>query len=289
MKKVFSNTDEVIHVYAQQTQSEGRNQTSSIYFESNKIYSYGYHYLLGEFINNGKAIIINDSGYSVTTSKHISKLIGATCQFEQFYTSNVDIDKVSDSVNYLLKKLSVARKPRKYINAIYRYFDMLNNWIDYAKENKIKNCYVFKKSSSKYIAIKNLVQKLQSENNVQYLSVLKEAEKKRKQKEKRQIAKKLKTQLEKFYNYDSNWFRLGEFDYLRLSKDNTKVETSQGVKIDVNEAKKLYLAIKNNIDIVGYKLGYYTINYINSKSVKAGCHNICIKSVNQIGKKLITL
>jgi len=288
MKTVFSNTDEVIHVYAQQTQTEGRNQTRSIFFESNKIYSYGYHYLLGEFINDGKAIIIDDEGYSVTTSQHISKLIGATCQFEQFYVSNIDIDKVSDSVNYLLKKLSVARKPEKYISAIYRYFDMLNNWIDYAKENKIVNRYIFKKSSSKYIAIKNLVQKLQSENT-EYLSVLKETEKKRKQKEKRQIAKKLKIQLEKFYTYDSNWFKLGEFDYLRLSKDSTKVETSQGVKIDVKEAKKLYLAIQNKIDIVGYKLGYYTINSINSKRLKAGCHNICIKSVNQIGQKLLTL
>ena len=73
MKKVFQNTSEVVHVFAQQTQSEGRNQSSSIYFRDNKIYSYGSHYLLGEFINN-ETIIINDFGYSVTTSKHISEL-----------------------------------------------------------------------------------------------------------------------------------------------------------------------------------------------------------------------
>ena len=73
MKKVFQNTSEVVHVFAQQTQSEGRNQSGSIYFRENKIYSYGSHYLLGEFIND-ETIIINDFGYSVTTSKHINEL-----------------------------------------------------------------------------------------------------------------------------------------------------------------------------------------------------------------------
>ena len=46
MKKVFQNTSEVVHVFAQQTQSRS-NQTGSIYFRDNKIYSYGSHYLLG--------------------------------------------------------------------------------------------------------------------------------------------------------------------------------------------------------------------------------------------------
>ena len=84
MKKVFQNTSEVVHVFAQQSQSEGRNQSGSIYFRDNKIYSYGSHYLLGEFINS-ETIIINDFGYSVTTSKHISELINATIHYNRFW------------------------------------------------------------------------------------------------------------------------------------------------------------------------------------------------------------
>ena len=37
MKKVFKNTDEVIHVFAQRTQKEGRNQSSSVFFFKDKI------------------------------------------------------------------------------------------------------------------------------------------------------------------------------------------------------------------------------------------------------------
>ena len=105
MKKVFQNTSEVVHVFAQQTQSEGRNQSSSIYFRDNKIYSYGSHYLLGEFINN-ETIIINDFGYSVTTSKHIKELTNATSQYNQFYTSSIDINHVQNKINNQLKHVN---------------------------------------------------------------------------------------------------------------------------------------------------------------------------------------
>ena len=38
MRKVLRNTDEVIHVFAQQTQSEGRNQSGSIFFYIKKLF-----------------------------------------------------------------------------------------------------------------------------------------------------------------------------------------------------------------------------------------------------------
>lgn len=288
MKKVFSNTDEVIHVFAQQTQSEGRNQSRSIFFEGKKIYSYGYHYLLGEFINDGKTIIINDRGYSVTTSKHISKLRTATNHYKQFHISNIDIENVYNEISKDLINLSKARKPKIYLDSIFSLFNQLNEWIDYTKENKIKHKCVVKKSTSKYIELKNIVKELKENYNT-FLSNLKEADKIAKETKRKKEVEQLKTALEKFNSYKTNFFRIGNFDYLRLSKDNTKVETSQGIKIEISEAKKLYLAIQNKIDIVGYKLGYYTINNINSKSLKAGCHNICIKNIEQIGNKLLTL
>jgi len=73
MKTVYSKSSDVIHLFAQRTQEEGR--CSNVFFNcKERIYSYGSHYLLGEFIRNKKkdlAIWINDDGYSVTTAKHI--------------------------------------------------------------------------------------------------------------------------------------------------------------------------------------------------------------------------
>lgn len=79
MKKVFSNADQTIHVWAQQTQDEGRSK--NCYFEGNTVYSYGNHYPLGIFIKNDKgetAVILNVAGYSHTTNSHISAARSAT-------------------------------------------------------------------------------------------------------------------------------------------------------------------------------------------------------------------
>lgn len=72
MKRVFSNSRQTIHVWAQQSQDYGKS--SNVYFEGAVLYSYGYHYPLGLIITNKKgekAALINATGYSVTTSKHI--------------------------------------------------------------------------------------------------------------------------------------------------------------------------------------------------------------------------
>ena len=69
MKTVFTNS-EIVHAFNLQDQPTGRTSNGSMYFEYKKIYSYGSHYLLGEFIDDN-TIIINNEGYSVTTSKHI--------------------------------------------------------------------------------------------------------------------------------------------------------------------------------------------------------------------------
>ena len=285
MKKVFQNTSEVVHVFAQQTQSEGRNGTSSIYFRDNKIYSYGSHYLLGEFINKG-TIIINDFGYSVTTSKHISELINATSQYKQFFTSSIDIKHVETEIDYNLKKLSKANKPEIYISNITKLESNLTKWVDYCKENKIKKehfyryNFVVNKSDYKY---KKIVKIANSLLTPEAIEKIKAKGKKEAIKQKAKDKRELKTKLDKFNAYEIDRFKIGQFDYLRLSQNGQFVETSQHIRIEKNEAKKLYFAIKNKIDIRGQKIGYYTINKIDSKALTVGCHKICIKSVQKIG------
>ena len=285
MKKVFSNTSEVVHVFAQQTQSEGRNGTSSIYFRDNRIYSYGSHYLLGEFINS-ETIIINDFGYSVTTSKHISELINATSQYNQFYTSSIDIKHVQTEIDYNLKKLSKANKPEIYISNITKLENNLSKWVDYCKENKIKKEHFYKynfvvnKSNYKY---KKIVKTANSLLTAETIEKIKEKGKKDAIKQKAKDKRELKTKIAKFNTYEIDRFKIGEFDYLRLSQNGEFVETSQNIRIEKSDAKKLYFSIKNNFNIIGNKIGYYTINKIDNKALTVGCHKICINSVQKVG------
>lgn len=85
MKKVFSNSAQTLHVWAQQTQSEGR--CSNVFFEGATVYSYGRHYPLATIATNKKgdeAAIINASGYSVTTQKHIREAWEAVNHYTRF-------------------------------------------------------------------------------------------------------------------------------------------------------------------------------------------------------------
>tara|TARA_R110002096_G_scaffold369157_1_gene562448 strand:- start:449 stop:1312 length:864 start_codon:yes stop_codon:yes gene_type:complete len=285
MKKVFPNISETIHLFAQQTQGEGRNSSSSVYFRDNKIYSFGSHYLLGEYINP-ETIIINDFGYSVSTSKHISELSQATNHKKQFFTSSICIKSVENDIQSNLKSLVNARKPELYINTILQAIGRLNKWALYCKEAKFTSEYRLLPSDSTLKKLRKISSDLLTPD---YLEKIKESGKKEAIKLKAKNVKELKVKLIEFNNYEINRFNIGEFDYLRISENGLFVETSQNIKIDLLDAKKLYIAIKRKVNIEGEKIGYYTINKIDSKALTIGCHKIDLKSVISVGEKLMNL
>ncbi len=106
MRTSFPSSSDVIHLFAQKSQDFAR--CANVFFEGNKIYSYGYHYLLAEFV--GDYIVINDTGYSNTTQKHISEIKSATRQYKQFFKSETDLVLVFGELETLVKGLQTARK-----------------------------------------------------------------------------------------------------------------------------------------------------------------------------------
>lgn len=98
-------------------------------------------------------------------------------------------------------------------------------------------------------------------------------------------AKKLKLDIEKFYNYEAGHIFYTDQDYVRLSANGETVQTSQGVFVDVKEARVLYNLIVNKKDIVGFKIKDYTVISING-TLKIGCHKINIESMHRLGLTL---
>jgi hypothetical protein len=275
MKTVFSNAQDCVHAFAQRQQPQGR--AGNVFFYSDKIYSYGYHYLLAEFIDD-KTILINNSGYSSTTSKHISYVTSGTRQYKQFFTTRCEIGLVYSQVLSLQDKLANARKPENYINGILSLWDSLNEYVKHIKSKNIPK-------DTRYKAIKAIVKHL-NVDSVQYQQKLADAKKKDEAAKKRKEAKQIKESLTKWYNYEVNSFRIGDTDFLRLSQDGSTVETSQYVKVSTDEARTLYKAICNGVDIKGHRISNYIVNSINGR-LKIGCHNIDMDSVHKVGKQLI--
>jgi hypothetical protein len=99
-------------------------------------------------------------------------------------------------------------------------------------------------------------------------------------------AKQRKESLAKFMNYEINSFRIGGEDFLRLSQDRTRIETTQNVKIPIASAAKLYQMILDKQDIAGYNIEGYTVKSLNGHLV-IGCHNINVKNMHEVGKQVL--
>jgi len=272
MKTTFSNSLECMHAFAQQNQTHGKSL--NVFFEDTKIYSYGRHYLLAEFkeIDGKKCIIINDKGYSNTTAKHISTIIQATRQYKQYFTSNVDLYQVRQTILHNYAKLLKATKPQIYTSVIISKFESLIYFPLFTTNNK------------KSIEFKEIQKIYKAVNNPDALNKAKEVLKANELKAKKRAEKKLKDDVKKFYNYEIDYITNDE-DFIRISQDGAHVESSQSVIVDVKEAKLLYSMIKANKDIKGHKIGNHTVISINGV-LKIGCHNINIESMHKVGQSL---
>ena len=79
MKTVFSN-DGVAKAWASfntgSGYSFGRSGNGNFFFADRRLYSYGYHFCVGQYFtvaNDETVCLINNNGYSVTTARHVSR------------------------------------------------------------------------------------------------------------------------------------------------------------------------------------------------------------------------
>ena len=115
------------------------------------------------------------------------------------------------------------------------------------------------------------------------MQVIQEQQKKDKEKKQKEAQKKLK----KWRSFEINWFsNETNKDFLRVDKANNIIETSQGVKIPVEEGKRL-LKLIDLKKIVGERVdNKYIVKALNGV-LKVGCHNITMKEINNIKTQLI--
>lgn len=282
MKKVFRNSAEVIHVFAGRRQDEGRS--GNVFFYGDKIYSYGYHYLLGEFITNSRdehAIMINDRGYSQTTSKHIREITSGTRQYKQFFTTQTDPKQVLDQLTMLSFKLINARKPELYIlpaETLYEKYCEYNQWRG-SEPNDTES----------HLGINAIIEVFRGKDYNEYLTEKEQViETARIQKEEA-LRRRHEKELDEFFAYErySLSVSTGE-DFVRISRDRTMVETTQRVRVSIESAQTLYRLIKAGKDIKGHQIEGYTVISLNG-TLQIGCHRINTQNMKQVGEEILKL
>jgi hypothetical protein len=312
MRKVFSSASEVIHVFAQRTQSEGRS--GNVFFENAtysgpedvRLYSYGRHYELARFIkgkDGSEAVLINDKGYSSSTSKHICWTRQATRDKKQFFTTLTETSLVFDSLKKNGLSLANANKPEKYIEEadyLFARYSEFCDWSGIKPEKEIVSLMnkVFKSEDPKTAANKVFKKEVKARNEAkkreaqrakeraaQNKAIAVEREKRYKETSEETAAR----HLQEFRSYKRSRIEVkndDDQDRLRLSKNGKNVETSQHISVSVEAAKLLYTLIKAGRDIKGHNIEGYTVISING-TLKIGCHAINMEDVVSIGEQLL--
>lgn len=109
MKTVFSN-DMVAHVWAQQSQSEGRNSGGSLYFRDSMIFSYRDSAPLARFVEHKgrRAVLHTIESYSITTSGHQSRVRRAVHGVPAFNVLHVIETRHADNMANYKARLDAA-------------------------------------------------------------------------------------------------------------------------------------------------------------------------------------
>lgn len=285
----------VAHTFAHQSQSEARNSNGSLFFDNNRIYSYGRHFCIASFEqndNNKIALLFTTRRYSNTTAKHISTVSHATSHIDKIYCNDPsegttkNLEAFKSNIKGELSGLSRAKKPEKYINPARHIYDQC-----------VEYCAFFNIPVPQDIT--DLIKSAETGEYAQYL--IREAQ--RIEKEKKEAAeyalKKAKSDLLKWRSgkLDRYYSQLNGESFLRINSKG-RIETSQNVEIPLAIGKALFKLIHIYIKVpIGLKFGAlkkvnefklldWKIDDINDKYIKISCHKITIKEIDKLAKKL---
>ena len=257
-------------------------------------------------------MLINNKGYSITTSKHISELSQASRHKTIFYSQNVLIAEVLPRLEDYAKKVVNARKEvtkAYYIDMVNYIYNCFVDFQKYCIDNKIKKIYwsnntiqrpILDKRSKEYKRVNFIYNSIKG--NIKELeSQIKKAKEKQKKKEKQR-------QLEqtKLFRANKITFARLNFDLLKLvemhshTANHDRLEdfyvcTSQNVKLSIkecNEAIKKLEQIKYNSDLInkhlkGQRIKHYTITGAKQNALIVGCHKVKFEEIKRIKNKLI--
>lgn len=185
----------------------------------------------------------------------------------------------------LKDKLAVARKPDKYLSELHRLwssYHVFHEWFRQYSELETSEYNPY--HTARYGELASFMAEIQ-EDAAGAKDRLYKAEMERRERAKLTKERRLRSDLEKFYNYQVGRLYGYDTDYLRLSQCGEYVETSQGVSVSVKAAKVLYQMIQAGRQIRGHNIEGYIVRSING-TLQIGCHNIDMESVHEVGSKI---
>lgn len=296
IKEVFNTSAEVLHLWANQSQFSARQRSSSggmhgysgtrCFFEGKSCYSYGRHYELGRLVEiNGKTVaLINTTGYSNTTSKHISE-----AKYACNHLPIIEVDHSFDWKKGLLKMQDYLihsvfdNLSKNSFWSGYKFFDKYDYLsTEYQKFNNL--CDTLNIPEYKLNIDQDTIDLIQEHINyrIERQKELDAGKEERRIKRQQAQLKKNEEQIQawKLGGPSTNAVTSLSFQIIRIV--GNEIETSRGAKVPLNEAISLAKRIKNGENVVGQPIGHFHVSYVDDKQITIGCHKFERSIIDQI-------
>lgn len=291
MKKVFSSHNEAAHIWASQSQYEGR--AGNIFFEDEVIYSYGRHFPVARFAPElGNIVLFTSRGYSSSTGKHKSLIRGAIGRdYQVIYCDDPtrstihNLDKWRDAVEWMRRDFAAKTHKISRGNLAVEIFKTCESAIIYCMAFKIA-APEWTNESNDEMSARDYVYELAKTREIKKAAARAEYEKKAALESVDRMA---------LWSIGENVYT-GGFEYhptaLRIKGES--IQTSRGANIPVADAIKLWpllVRAKNSgktleAGLHSINLGAYRFNSFDGSTLIVGCHSI---AWNQLEKMAIQL
>lgn len=297
-KKVFTDRNEIAHLWSNQIQDDARNSSGTFYFRNETIYSYGSHFPIAKHVTNSKgekAVLFVNWSYSVSTSKHIQSVRHAANHLNIIYCRMTTGNSYSggmlghdgnfqaweNTINAIALKLAKARKPEIHLNAIAAEFSEAKKYAEFfgIKIPKTLQLAGDITSKDKFSAYHEKRQKALKAEEAKKTNTL----------------KKMHTEeLENWRNfktYSRSMYHRNREDYLRFDPLTDRIETSQGIQIPLEIGHTFYKLVLRVRASGGCKncehtiLGY-SVKEINKAFIQVGCHKIDMLEIQKLALSL---
>jgi len=302
MRITLKNHSEVAHVWASQSQSEGKS--GNMFFDDDTIYSYGRHFKIAKFQtmpNGEKCVLFNADSYSNSTSKHQNYTHRAIPDNYTVFTIPDGLWPCFDSVMaWYLERIDnafeLSKRARTYALMNYhsamRYIEKMELYAEYNNQP----CKYELSDDQK--AIKARAES-QEETNAERTKIREAAAEQKRLEEIEELKTVCGGDVVEYWR-KHGCLPQGYSAYQHLPQTvcrivDGEVLTSMGARVPVEHVKRVLPVIircrKNKTEWKAngeqIRIGHYSFNKISSDGdIHVGCHYILWSEVEYIAKQL---
>lgn len=284
--------DQVMHLWAHQSQDSARSSQGNVFFEGDTIYSYGYHFPMARLFTNkrGKRLaIVTTKRYSSTTAGHVSGtrsalhglmpiiqssrlgLVPSLTVIKARFSSEVEtilrISKVTSSARMTWERNRLLATEAEY-NSLLKFLNRKPKTL-LTKDIAAKVALHLDARLKRYLEL----------NTPEMIAKREEASER-----KRRL--KLAEDIEAFKS-GSTISRLRDLRYALIRIDGDEIVTTKGARVQKEHALLLYRALKQGRDIVGRSVGPFKIDKVDGLDthdpvIQAGCHTFRLSDIEPV-------